>query len=41
MGTVGDAFVVRPCSLICPNYLYVVAETKRTDKPTYTRYVDD
>lgn len=33
MGTVGDAFVMQPCSPDCPYYCYAVAETKRQGKP--------
>lgn len=32
-GSVGDAFVIEPCSLTCEIYLYAVAENRRQGKP--------
>lgn len=32
-GVVGDAFVIEPCDMLCPTYLYVVAESERQGKP--------
>lgn len=36
-GTIGDAFVYMPCSLLCEFYLYAVAESKRQGKPLITK----
>jgi len=41
VATVGDAFVMRPCSLGCEYYLFAVAETKRQDKPLVLGIIDN
>lgn len=33
IGNIGDAFVIRPCSMTCEKYRYAVAEGKRQSKP--------
>lgn len=34
--TVGDAFVMQPCSLDCHYFRYAMAESKRQGKPVQT-----
>ena len=36
MGSVGDAFVMQPCSTDCQYFRYAVAETKRQGKAVHT-----
>lgn len=33
IGTIDDAFVIRPCSLRCERYRYVIEEGRAQDKP--------